>query len=203
MPSDASGGRRQGVLVDWNDERGFGFITPTAGGARAFVHVSDFPRGRHPVSGCQVIYTERRDERHRLRASQVRYLSAAPVARGGTSAVPWALAAAGLSFTILVGLVVIDQLPVLLLASYGVFSAIAFILYRADKAAAEQGKWRTPESTLHLIALVGGWPGALLARQAFRHKTVKQPFSTIFWVTVIANCAALAWIVSEGPPALP
>ena len=96
-----------------------------------------------------------------------------------------------------------DEVPVLLLGSYGLLSAVAFLLYRADKSAAQQGTRRTPESTLHTIALVGGWPGALLARQVFRHKTIKQPFRTIFWVTVIANCMALAWSVSEGPLALP
>ncbi len=69
----------------------------------------------------------------------------------------------------------------------------------ADKTAAKQGRWRTSESTLHTIALVGGWPGALVARPVFRHKTTKQPFSTIFWVTVIANCAALGWFVYEAP----
>jgi uncharacterized membrane protein YsdA (DUF1294 family) len=46
---------------------------------------------------------------------------------------------------------------------------------------------------------VGGRPGALVARQAFRHKTTKQPFRTIFWVTVIASCVALAWFVYEAP----
>jgi uncharacterized membrane protein YsdA (DUF1294 family) len=53
------------------------------------------------------------------------------------------------------------------------------------------------------IALVGGWPGALVARRVFRHKTTKQPFCTILWVTVIANCVALAWFVYEAPLTLP
>ena len=44
------------------------------------------------------------------------------------------------------------------------------------------------------IDLMGGWPGALVARRVFRHKTSKQPFRTIFWATVIVNCVALAWI---------
>lgn len=52
VPTGDSVGRQQGVLVDWNDERGFGFITPSAGGSRVFVHVSGFPRGQRPVSGC-------------------------------------------------------------------------------------------------------------------------------------------------------
>ena len=72
----------------------------------------------------------------------------------------------------------------------------------ADKAAARQGRWRTPESTLHTLALVGGWPGALVAQRVFRHKTTKQPFRTIFWFTVVANCAALAWLLLGHPLAL-
>ena len=88
----------------------------------------------------------------------------------------------------------LDQLPVILLACYGLLSAVAFLTYRADKSAAQQGRWRTPESTLHAIDLMGGWPGALVARRVFRHKTTKQPFRTIFWATVIVNCVALAWI---------
>jgi uncharacterized membrane protein YsdA (DUF1294 family)/cold shock CspA family protein len=185
--------------VDWNDDRGFGFITPSAGGSRVFVHVSAFPRGQRPVSGCKVSYAELRDERNRARASQVRYLAASPAGRASTSGIPLALATATLFFTLLVGLFALDRLPAMLLASYCLFSGVAFLLYGADKSAAEQGRWRTTESTLHTIALVGGWPGALVARRVFRHKTTKQPFRTIFWVTVIANCVALAWFVYETP----
>ncbi len=94
-------------------------------------------------------------------------------------------------------------MPALLLAAYGLLSGVAFIMYGADKATAVQGRWRTSEYSLHTIALVGGWPGALVARRVFRHKTTKQPFRTIFWGTVIANCVALAWFVYEAPLTLP
>jgi uncharacterized membrane protein YsdA (DUF1294 family) len=43
------------------------------------------------------------------------------------------------------------------------------------------------ESTLHWLALVGGWPGAMLAQRAFRHKTHKKSFRRVFRVTVIVN----------------
>lgn len=202
MPSDDNG-RQQGVLADWNDDRGFGFITPAAGGSRVFVHVSAFPRSRRPVTGCEVTYAELRDERNRARASAVRYVAAVPARTAGTSGIPLALAIAALFFALLVGLLVLDEVPVILLAVYGLFSGVAFLLYGADKSAAEQGRWRTSESTLHTIALVGGWPGALVARRVFRHKTTKQPFRTIFWGTVIANCVALGWLVYETPLTLP
>ena len=105
--------------------------------------------------------------------------------------IPWRSPTRALFFTLLVGLLVLDEVPVVLLAAYGLFSGVAFLMYGADKSAAAQGRWRTSESTLHTIALVGGWPGALVARRVFRHKTIKQPFRTIFWGTVIANCRHL------------
>jgi uncharacterized membrane protein YsdA (DUF1294 family) len=86
-----------------------------------------------------------------------------------------------------------------ILGAYIVMSAALFLLYGRDKAAARRGGRRTPEVTLHLLALAGGWPGALLAQRVFRHKTKKQPFRGIFWCTVVANSVALAWIMIELP----
>ena len=53
-----------------------------------------------------------------------------------------------------------------------------------DKQLAIAGKRRVPESNLLGLALVGGSPGALLARHLFRHKTRKEPFSTQLLVIV-------------------
>lgn len=106
-------------------------------------------------------------------------------------------------FALCVSLVVVDRMPATFLAAYGVLSGVAFVVYGADKAAAERGTWRTSESTLHLLVLAGGWPGALIAQRWFRHKTRKQPFRTVFWFTVIANCVALAWFAYEVPTTLP
>lgn len=77
---------------------------------------------------------------------------------------------------------------------YGAASIAAFCAYGFDKAAAKGQRWRTPESTLHLLGLVGGWPGALLVQQLFRHKTAKRSFIVGFWFTVVVNSAAfVAW----------
>ena len=43
--------------------------------------------------------------------------------------------------------------------------------------------------------LIGGWPGAFLAQKALRHKSIKQEFLTVFWVSVAVNCLTLCWLL--------
>jgi uncharacterized membrane protein YsdA (DUF1294 family) len=77
-------------------------------------------------------------------------------------------------------------------------SVLAILLYGVDKSAAVNNRWRTQESTLHFVGLVGGWPGALFAQNVFRHKSKKAEFQSVFWVTVVLNCAGLAWLLATG-----
>lgn len=66
-------------------------------------------------------------------------------------------------------------------------SAFAFFAYRSDKRSAEAGEWRVPEALLHLLELLGGWPGAFLVQRVFRHKTAKFSFQFIFWTIVFLH----------------
>lgn len=77
-------------------------------------------------------------------------------------------------------------------------SAVAYLAYWLDKSAARADQWRTKESTLHLLGLVGGWPGALLAQRVLRHKSRKRSFQLVFWPSVILNCGALWWLLSPA-----
>ncbi|MDI3353145.1 DUF1294 domain-containing protein [Pseudomonas sp. UYIF39] len=73
------------------------------------------------------------------------------------------------------------------LAAYGLVSLLAFLLYWSDKRRARADHWRTPENVLHAVELAGGWPGALLAQQLFRHKTRKVSFQLLFWMIVLLH----------------
>jgi uncharacterized membrane protein YsdA (DUF1294 family) len=82
-------------------------------------------------------------------------------------------------------------------ALYGLASLITFIIYLIDKSAAQAGRWRIPEKTLHTLALAGGWPGAWVAQKVLRHKTSKKEFQLVFWLTVVLNLGALIFFISR------
>ncbi|NRR29723.1 DUF1294 domain-containing protein [Oxalobacteraceae bacterium] len=88
-----------------------------------------------------------------------------------------------LAFTLL-------QVPLWSGLLYAGFSVLCFLVYAVDKAAALYGRRRIPEKTLHLLALAGGWPGAILAQQWLRHKSRKRSFQRLFWCTALLNVAA-------------
>ncbi len=191
--------RYQGKITDWKDDKGFGFITPNGGGARVFVHIKSFSnRQQRPVGDEIVSYELGHDPKGRPQANSVAFVlkhtsSASPSGAGNVSFILTA------AFLILVaGSSVTGKLPVEVAWFYLAASLAAFLAYALDKSAARSGKWRTKESTLHLIGLAGGWPGALAAQRLLRHKSRKQSFQIMFWATVILNCCALAWFFSAS-----
>ena len=66
-------------------------------------------------------------------------------------------------------------------------SLACFIAYGLDKRQAATGGRRVSEHTLHLMAFLGGWPGALLGQRQFRHKTQKATFRIAFWIVVFLH----------------
>ena len=83
-------------------------------------------------------------------------------------------------------------LPLWLPALYALLSLLAFAAYGLDKSAARRGGQRVSEQTLLTLGILGGWPGALVAQQAFRHKTRKRSLRRAFWRTVVLNMLLLA-----------
>ncbi|CAN7364745.1 DUF1294 domain-containing protein [Variovorax paradoxus] len=93
------------------------------------------------------------------------------------------------------------RLPPIALGVLLLISLLAFAVYGFDKSAAQAGRWRTAESTLHLLSLAGGWPGAWCAQRLFRHKSRKASFMAVYWATVLLNMAAVAAWVGKLLPA--
>lgn len=190
--------RFQGRLTSWDDAKGYGFITPNGGGPRVFVHRTDIDHGRRPRGNEFLTYERVVDDRQRHNARHVQYVLANRP-RGlpaiGAMAAPL-LALVFFSYLLSAG--ARGTLPWAVPAWYAVLSVITFLAYRHDKTAAKQRAWRTSENHLHLLALAGGWPGALIAQRWLRHKTRKQSFLALFFVTVTLNLGALSWFALSG-----
>lgn len=106
---------------------------------------------------------------------------------------------AAVFFILLVAVVALaGHIPLWILAFYAGASLITFLVYAIDKSASRKRVRRTPETTLHVLALLGGWPGALLAQETFRHKTRKQPFRLVHWFMILLNCGLFAWLLIHG-----
>ncbi|GFD94373.1 hypothetical protein KUL156_15780 [Alteromonas sp. KUL156] len=93
--------------------------------------------------------------------------------------------------------VLLDRLPIIVPVGYGALSLFAVLIYGIDKSAAKKDMWRISEAKLHLLSLVGGWPGALLAQQIFKHKRNKSSFMKVYWVMVVVNLFLLGLIAFE------
>lgn len=186
--------RHQGKITTWKDDQGFGFITPNLGGPEVFAHIKSFAnRQRRPEAGQIVTYEQVRDARGRLQATQIDFVGRPQKMRtttaNGPSRLPLAIAGIFLAFVTVSALT--GKLPLAVLGLYVGASLATFIAYAVDKSAARNDRWRTKENTLHLLALVGGWPGALVAQNRLRHKSSKTSFQVVFWATVLLNCGAL------------
>ncbi len=92
--------------------------------------------------------------------------------------------------------------PVWVHALYLVAGVVTFVVYAVDKRAAGTGRRRVSENTLHLLAVVGGWPAALIAQQMLRHKTAKRSFRAVFWVTAAVNVAGFVLLTTPVVGAL-
>ena len=191
--------RYQGRITRWKDDQGYGFISPNLGGEEVFVHIKAFkPRQPRPASDETVSYELVSDASGRPRAAAVAFVSGAgrrtTTGAGGPSRFP--LLVVALFFAFFGVSTATGRLPLILLGFYAFVSLIAFAAYALDKSAARSGRWRTAESTLHLLSLVGGWPGALVAQNRLRHKSRKASFLVAFWATVMLNCGFLGWLLT-------
>ena len=207
--------KQQGHIKKWQDDKGFGFIE-TAAGESVFFHVSAFKAQRRPEIGEQVVFTVGQDNQGRLQAKAVQELSFVQQkmaqknnqirqrnhkrsAQAEFEADQKKRLFLGIGFYgVVILLAVMNKLSWLVIAWYVILGVITYGMYAKDKAAAQNGDWRTPESTLHLLSTLGGWVGALVAQTYLRHKSQKPEFRIVYYLTVIINLAGLLFIMVNG-----
>ena len=187
--------RVDGILVAWNDERGFGFVRPTDRSANLFVHVSSFgAMAYRPEVGDVISYRPGTGKDGRPQALDVHgpgRLRTQPKRASASSVV------VVLAFVTVLSIVTMAySVPIQLVGIYVVTSIVSFAMYGYDKARATSGRWRVPETTLLLLGLIGGWPGAIVGQLVFRHKTTKESFRSAFWVTVVINVLVFGAVVA-------
>lgn len=207
--------KQQGHIKKWQDDKGFGFIE-TGTGESVFFHVSAFKAQRRPEIGEQVVFTVGQDNQGRLQAKDVQELSFVQqkmaqknqkIRQRNHKRSAQAEFEAGQKKRLFLGigfygvvilLAVMNKLSWLVIAWYVILGVITYGMYAKDKAAAQNGDWRTPESTLHLLSTLGGWVGALVAQTYLRHKSQKPEFRIVYYLTVIINLAGLLFIMVNG-----
>jgi len=218
---------KQGTVIRWDSAKAFGFIRSPQTTADIFFHIRDYRGDQPPREGLAVSFEEiqvggkgpRAMAVHAQQATpQQRTTSTAgrsdPQSRDRTKATGRSAAqarpstpsmAVWLLLAIWLGLLLWDasngRFTWMLLLALAGLNMVTFLAYWQDKSAARRGAWRTPESTLHLLSLAGGWPAARLAQQTLGHKSSKGSFLLVFGATSLLNTAALgAWVFQLLPP---
>lgn len=185
--------RYQGKISSWKDEQGYGFITPNGGGPTVFIHVKSFARQDIRPTGNEIVtYELVVNERGQHRAENVAYVRSRrapePTHRTGTSSLVAAIAFLGF----IAACSLTGKLPALVFGLYLVMSVAAFIAYAHDKSAARENRWRTQESTLHMLGLAGGWPGARLRSRFFDTSVRSSRFERCFGLLSLRIAGRLA-----------
>ncbi|MGY3571858.1 DUF1294 domain-containing protein [Vibrio sp. SCSIO 43135] len=176
-----------GKVAEWNDLKGYGFITVENQATRIFFHITDVSgRAQRPRINERVQFSLAKDSSGGLRAVKVER----PIVFNFSMAIViW-------FSTIMVSSVWLFDYPVIILLYYLMASAVTYSLYGYDKTAEATGGWRVPETLLHVISVMGGWPGAILAQSILQHKSRVPVFMFIFWLTLLINFLLFCWTLT-------
>ena len=203
---------KQGRVTKWQDDKGFGFIE-TENGDSVFFHINEFKARRRPNIGEQVVFTSGQDSQGRMQAKDVQELSFVQQKMAQKNqqirqrnqkqrrrvnfetGQKNRLFIGVLFYTALILMTFIYKISWLVVGWYAVLGVITYLKYAQDKAAAQSGDWRTPESTLHLLSMLGGWVGAMAAQTYLRHKSQKPDFRITYQLTVLINLIGLVFIL--------
>jgi uncharacterized membrane protein YsdA (DUF1294 family)/cold shock CspA family protein len=189
---------QKGTIIMWNDSKGFGFIRSEKNEEDFFVHISNFKKGtsRRPEIGDVVNFRPDKNAEKKRVSFALFEMTEQDIATKGFELNPkersWAVNLLIFTPLLLSGYLILLQRNPIPFFSYWILSLLTMILYGADKAHAATHKWRIPEIYLHILEIMGGWPGALMAQNDFRHKTRKSAY--LYILRAIITLHILAWI---------
>ena len=194
-----------GLLTEWHDERGYGFLTPDDGGKRVFLHIKSLcPSARRPVAGEHFVYTLSSDEKGRPRAIDAYQTDLSRRRRTPFGHSLVFFLALLFPFSVVppvITIVATNNVLLGLAPAFFVNSLFTILFYWEDKYRAQYQYYRIPEKILHCWEFLCGWPGALFAQRAFRHKCSKASYIVIFWCCAILNVFLLGCLLFFANPA--
>lgn len=77
-----------------------------------------------------------------------------------------------------------------------IINAAGFLLMLVDKWKAKKNRWRVRESTLLLVAALGGSIGSLAGMYLFRHKTQHLKFTLGIPLILAAQCFVVVLVMA-------
>ena len=198
-----------GKIVRWQDDKGFGFITSVELGQEVFFHISEYrARNKRPCVGDSVMFVlsnnsqgkwqaQQVQEWHFVQQQQQRHKQRQQQQANFVAKQHLTVLAVVLIYGGLLGWAGQGSLPWAVVAWYVVCGIVTFLCYWQDKYAAQRGNWRTPENTLHMLSILGGWLGAWLAQTYLRHKSQKITFRVVYVITIVLNIVLLWFLKSQ------
>ncbi len=159
--------RLTGVVIQFDTDKKFGFIKSAELDKSVFVHANEV-KSQYPLQSGQKVEFTLTETKKGFQATQVVIKK--------NHMTPF-------SFFFLIAFIMTGALGAYLYQSMPLFesylcaiNAVTALFYLYDKTSAGSSLLRVPENTLHTLALIGGWPLAILSQNVLRHKTVKKSF---------------------------
>jgi len=178
----------QGYIIHFNKEKGYGFIDSDEHEENIFVHISEVTNAETLEQGQEVTFKIEKTAKG---------LSAILVKAGAKQRSPYLIFGfISLLITLAIFAYATQQLQTLLAYLIAV-NITTFLLYGYDKFISKGESLRVPELNLQALALLGGSPAALLAQRFFRHKTIKESFQIVYWITVLIQIGVVIFLLKS------
>lgn len=193
---------QQGVIHTWHEKKGYGFIRHHSGDY--FFHIRAFHyHHRRPQVGDEVAFILAEQGEKRFAERVLLWEHRASIheneAYDRHDVSPFIVETIIYVFLDALYFIILSFIFFPLAVSGFIISIMTFYLFWRDKHAARLGKFRVPEHTLYLASMLGGWPGALIARQLFRHKINNSHFIVFFWASIVIHFSIIYTMIFYVP----